>query len=65
LKNINSNPTDNDRPISPLKIQPILKPFNEPVPKPMRLVPSPPIVQFRSKSPSPLRNKVTKENIQK
>ncbi|CAF3086261.1 unnamed protein product [Rotaria sp. Silwood2] len=64
LKNVNiSHTDDNEQPISPLKIETVIKPeltkkpINEPVAKPQRMLSSPPIVPIKPKSPSPLRIK--------
>ncbi|CAF4783778.1 unnamed protein product [Rotaria sp. Silwood1] len=60
LKNVN---TDNDQSILPLKIDTIIKPeeikkpINVSLPKPQRILSSPPIEPVKSKSPSPLRVK--------
>ncbi|CAF1342463.1 unnamed protein product [Rotaria sordida] len=64
LKNINTNHTDNDQSILPLKIETIIKSeetkksINEPVvAKPQRTFVSPPIKPIKPKSPSPPRIK--------
>ncbi|UJR15435.1 hypothetical protein I4U23_002378 [Adineta vaga] len=61
VKNVNS--TDDNRPLSPIKVESIpkldvsKKLINETVSKPLCTVPSPPIEKTKSKSPSPMRNK--------